>query len=295
MVWVPSLTCSPWVPFEPGRPINPSRETQKCKLKKPKPPTTKPNELCTHGDTNFSSPELLLVSQRDLIPSRDQAGMELGDAQTLPRLQPPTRQPPKCQTPKCTIHIGQQEACAILGPFNLQKQQLSTQTAEGGGKDGDTPHPATRSHTLTPGPSCPSCPLSPRTPSGPYKGNVSISQAPPAVFGGVCCTHGPSKISTAPVGGGCLHGKLSSPGFIPTRGQSKLGEKLLRCLLWDQRTPPSQLDPAEKHTGRGLSSSLPLSMHGGVLPLGKVALSQDSARSIVYLGAPQARGAATPL
>lgn len=57
--------------------------------------------------------------------------------------------------------------------------------------------------------------------------------------------------------GGCLQGKLSSPGFIPTRGQSKLGEKLLRCLLWDQRTPPSQLDPAEKHTGMGLSSSLP--------------------------------------
>lgn len=51
MVWVPSLTRSPWVPFEPGRPINPLRETQKRKLKKPKPPTTKPNELCTHGDT----------------------------------------------------------------------------------------------------------------------------------------------------------------------------------------------------------------------------------------------------
>lgn len=51
MVWVPSLTLSPWVPFEPGRPINPLRETQKRKLKKPKPPTAKPNELCTHGDT----------------------------------------------------------------------------------------------------------------------------------------------------------------------------------------------------------------------------------------------------
>lgn len=71
------------------------------------------------------------MPQRDFLPSRDHAGAELGDARALPRLQLPTQQPPKCQTPKCTIHIEQQEARAILGPINLQKQQLSTQTAGG--------------------------------------------------------------------------------------------------------------------------------------------------------------------
>lgn len=170
--------------------------------------------------TPLGSPEPLPVSQRDLIPSRDQAGVELAGAQTLPGLQPPTRQPPKCQTPKCTIHTYPR---ALLS-------QLSPQ---------------------------------PRDPLCTLQGERQHQPGPPSCVWGVCCMHGPSKISTAPAGGGCLHGKLSSPGFIPTRGQSKLGEKLLRCLLWDQRTPPSQLDPAEKHTGRGLSSSLPLSMHGG--------------------------------
>lgn len=114
------------------------------------------------------------------------------------------------------------------------------------GKDERTSHSATRSHGLTPGPSCPGSPLSPGTPSAPCKRSAGISschtgqrppsptvspprgcQGPPGFICEVCCKHFP-HLSPPKAGAGTRHptsqvppGKALKPGLHPHQGQSE--------------------------------------------------------------------------
>lgn len=149
--------------------------------------------------------------------------------------------------------------------------------------------------TLTPGPSCPSCPLSPETPSAPCKGNVSISQAPPAVFGGSAACMAPPKSARHPREGAASTGSSQARVSSPPEAKASWVRSSYG-ISFGTRGPLHPSWTLQRSTaGGGSAAPCPSACMGGILPLGKAALSQDSARSIIYLGAPQARGAATPL